>query len=298
MHSGIKMTRRELLALSAMAAQQGKAAQAVPKLCLFSKHLPKLDYNDLGKTVKQMGFDGVDLTVRPGGHVLPTRVAEDLPIAVERIRSYALEVPMITTALVSASDPAARPTLSTAGALKIPYYKLGYWRYRTANPESVMAEVKRDLGPLVALGKEYGVEAGFHNHSGDNVGTAIWDTREIIGDMDARWIGYYFDPCHATAEGGLFGWRLSERIALPRIKMVAFKDFYWEKQGGSWKMQMCPMGQGMVDWAAVMALLVLGKFSGPISLHLEYDTPDEHAAIHRDFEFTKKMIVAAYGARA
>src|SRR5947207_6113402 len=112
MHSGIKMTRRELLALAALAVQQGKAAQTVPKLCLFSKHLPKLNYNDLGKTVKQMGFDGVDLTVRPGGHVLPGRVAEDLPIAVERIRSYALEVPMITTALVSATDPAARPTLS------------------------------------------------------------------------------------------------------------------------------------------------------------------------------------------
>ena len=61
---------------------------------------------------------------------------------------------------------------------------------------------------------------------------------------------------------------------------------------------MCPMGQGMVDWAAVIALLVLGKFSGPISLHLEYDTPDEQAAIQRDFEFTKKMITAAYGARA
>src|SRR6184192_1209308 len=75
--------------------------------CFFSKHLPNLNYDDLGKAVSGAGFDGVDLTVRPGGHVLPERVAQDLPRAVETIRSHGLEVPMITTELTSAADPAA-----------------------------------------------------------------------------------------------------------------------------------------------------------------------------------------------
>ena len=99
------------------------------KLCLFSKPLPELDWRRLAQAAKRVGFDGIDLTVRPEGHVLPERAAEDLPKAVSIIREEGLDVPMITTALVSASDPAARAILSTAGKLSIPFYKPGYYMY-------------------------------------------------------------------------------------------------------------------------------------------------------------------------
>jgi len=221
----------------AMALGRGQAAALAkrPTLCLFSKHLPKLNYAELATAVKKMGFDGVDLTVRQGGHVLPERAAEDLPRAVERIRAEGLTVPMITTGLISPSDPAARPTLSTAGKLKIPFYKLGYWHYPdAASIESRIGEVRRDVAGLVDIAKEHGVATGFHNHSGNYVGAALWDIRAIIGDMDPRWAGHYFDPCHATVEGGDGGWLIALRMALARIKMVAIKDFYWEKRDAKW----------------------------------------------------------------
>ena len=291
------MTRRQSLSLLAAApAAAMQVRRAMPSLCLFSKHLPKLNYDQLGRTVKQIGFDGVDLTVRKEGHVLPERASQDLPRALDAIRAHGVSVPMITTGLVSPSDPSARPILSTAARGKVPYFKLGYWRYKSIDIEQVLRDVKRDTAGLVALAKEYGVEAGFHNHSGDYVGTAVWDTRTIIGDMDPKVIGYYFDPCHATAEGGVFGWHLSLLTVLPRLKMVALKDFYWEKKGQDWKMTMCPMGKGMVDWMTVFARLALNRFAGPISLHMEYETPDEPAAIARDYEFARKVINAAYGA--
>src|SRR5260370_5962966 len=110
------MTRRQLLAGAAASwALSGQDKGTVrPAVCLFSKHLPKLGYEDLAKTVRDLGFDGVDLTVRPGGHVLPERAAQDMPRAVSLLREHGLTVPMITTGLVSPSDPAARPTLATA----------------------------------------------------------------------------------------------------------------------------------------------------------------------------------------
>ena len=49
---------------------------------LFSKHLQFLDYNSMSEVTAEMGFNGLDLTVRPKGHVLPERVADDLPKAV------------------------------------------------------------------------------------------------------------------------------------------------------------------------------------------------------------------------
>ena len=51
---------------------------------------------------------------------------------------------MITTELTSAADPNARPILAAAGRLKIPFFKLGYWRYGT----DVLADVRKAAGLL------------------------------------------------------------------------------------------------------------------------------------------------------
>jgi sugar phosphate isomerase/epimerase len=291
------MTRRAFALSAAAMYARGHAAAAStrPALCLFSKHLPNFNYTELARTVKQMGFDGVDLTVRAQGHVLPDRVADDLPRAAAAIRAEGLALPMITTGLISPADPTARPTLKTAADLHIPFFKLGYWHYTDGTPvEARIAEVRRDVAGLVAIAKESGITAGYHNHSGNYVGAAVWDTRAIIADLDPRSIGYYFDPCHATVEGGEGGWVIALGVALPRLKMVALKDFYWEKREGKWRMEMCPMGEGMVNWPKFFSTLAQARFAGPISVHVEYEAADMPAAIARDFAFVRKQVDAAY----
>jgi sugar phosphate isomerase/epimerase len=287
------VTRREFIAAAAASAVH--AAPAKPTLCIFSKHLAKLNYEELGKTARQLGFEGVDLTVRPGGHVLPERAAEDMPRAIGSIRSHGLSVPMITTEILDASHPTARPILSTAARLKVPYFKPGYYRYGSRSVEAVLAGVRPRLAGLVALAREHGMQAGFHNHSGDYVGEAVWDIRELIRDLDPQWIGYYLDPAHATAEGGLAGWQVSLDLVLPRLKMVALKDFYWAKKSGKWIVQWCPMGEGMVNWPKVFAAFAGVRYVGPLSLHVEYEPADELAAMARDVEFIRKQVAAAYG---
>ncbi len=289
-----------LSALSAAAIAQRavpKASAATtaarPAVCYFSKYLINLNYEDLGKALHDAGFDGVDLTVRSRGHVLPGSVTEDLPRAVEAIRSHGLEVPMITTELTSAADPTARPILSTAARLKIPYFKLGYWRYG----DDVLASV-REAGSgvrgLTALAKEYGIVAGFHNHP-RYVGLAFWDSREFLHELDPRWIGYYYDPGNATQEGGDQGWEVGLRLASMRLKMAACDDFYWAKVRGEWKPRSCPLGEGMVKLPTVFGLLAAARFAGPISLHQEFHPADRMAAAHKDLEFIKKQLDAAYG---
>lgn len=269
-------------------------AGAKPPICIFSKHMAQFDYDELGKNAKQIGFDGVDLTVRAKGHVLPENATADLPRAYDAIRKHGLSVPMITTNILRADEPTTRPILRAAGALKIPYWKIGYYRYDLANVEASLEQTRAWIRDLAALSKEYGVVAGIHNHSGDNVGSPIWDTRYIFQDLDPKWIGYYFDPAHATVEGGLGGWRISQALVARRLKMVALKDFYWEKSGGKWTVRWCPIGQGMVDWPKVFSGFAATGFSGPFTLHVEYDPKDELAAIAQDFEFVKKQVAAAY----
>jgi L-ribulose-5-phosphate 3-epimerase len=286
-------------------AQTGPAAGFSGTLCLFSKHLPDLDWRALGRTVRSAGFDGVDLTVRPGGHVLPERAAVDLPAAIAAIREQGSEVPLITTGLLSANDPTARPILRAAGQLKVPFAKPGYYKYELKDVRAELARAGEQLRGLVRLAAEHGVAIGYHNHSG-YLGGPVWDVATILDPLDPRQAGYYFDIRHAVVEGGDVGWRVASRLVLPRLKMVAVKDFYWEKvHGKGWRTRNCPLGEGMVNWPEFLKTLADGRFHGPISLHIEYEIPGETraailektlAAAARDLAFLKARLAEAYGA--
>ena len=293
------MNRREFISVAGAPALMAQAPKPKPTMCLFSKHAAKLSHAELGKYAKQVGFEGIDLTVRPGGHVLPEKVADDLPLAVAVLENLGLKVPMITTGLTNPNAPETGATLRKAGELKIPYWKPGYWRYQMAKDGTVemdkkLAEVQNALSGFAVLSRLHGLSCGMHNHSGSYVGAPVWDTWQLIQLLDANAMGFYFDPAHATAEGGAWTWNASLEVALRRLKMVALKDFYWERKDGKWKMKWCPLGQGMVDWPAVLKRLALAKFSGPLTLHVEYQNPDELKAVAEDFAVMKKLVSDAW----
>jgi sugar phosphate isomerase/epimerase len=256
----------------ALAARQADSGPGKRELCLFSKHLPELGWSDLGRAVRDAGFDGVDLTVRARGHVLPDRAAEDLPRAIDAIRAQGVSVPMVTTELTSASMPTARPLLTAAAASGVRYFKTGYWRYTSTDVRAQAAAAGDDLAGLAALARDCGIEMGFHNHE-TYVGAALWDIAPAMDRIDPRWAGYYFDPRHAVAEGGAGSWKTATRLVAPRLKMVAIKDCYWVKGAKGWRVENCALGDGMVDWAWVGDALRDARFRGPISLHLEYPLP-------------------------
>ncbi len=303
----MKNRRDFLKSASAFAAVSTFHGAAQPKsfagtICFFSKHLPSMDWTRLAQNVKKLGFGGVDLTVRPGGHVLPERAAEDLPRAVEAIRGVGISVPMITTALTSVDDPTAKPILSTAGKLSIPFFKPGYYRYSYVDVRRELEKAMKDFRALTDLSKQYGIQAGFHNHEA-YIGAPLWDVAGTIDQLDQKWAGYYFDVRHAVCEGGSGGWKIAFNLIAPRIKMIAVKDFYWEKTSKGWDQINCPLGEGMVDWKAYIKLLRQVNFQGPISLHLEYEIPgvstagkedNTMAAALRDLNFLRSRLQEAY----
>ena len=256
---------------------QSSAPAEAPVFCFFSKHLPDLGWSDLGKAVKDAGFDGVDLTVRPAGHVLPERAAEDLPRAIEAITAHGVKVPMVTTDLTSATTPSAKPLLQAAARSGVRYFKTGYWRY-SASPD-VKAQVTaagEALAGLAALARDCGIELGFHNHAA-YIGAALWEIAPAMDRLDPRWAGYYFDPRHAVAEGGGGAWKAAVHLVSPRLKMIALKDCFWVKGPKGWVIEDCPLGQGMVDWGWMGAALRTARFRGPVSVHLEYEIPGSTA---------------------
>ena len=306
------MTRRELLEVATTSvlasvvgsrtsdgATIGQTREPAPTFCLFSKHLPDLKWADVGRAVKDAGFDGVDLTVRTGGHVLPDRAAEDLPKAIEAITAQGVKVPMITTELTSAATPTAKPILQAAARSGVRYFKTGYWRY-TASPDvrTQVAATGEALAGLAALARDCGIELGFHNHAA-YIGAALWDIAPAMDKLDPRWAGYYFDPRHAVAEGGGGSWKAATHLVMPRLKMIALKDCLWQKGPKGWTIENCPLGDGMVDWSWFSNVVRTAHFAGPISVHLEYDiagtTAEERTrrtldAAKRDLAVARRML--------
>ncbi len=300
------LTRRDFLAAACAASagvRPGESANA-PRplsgpLCLFSKHLPELNWTDLARATKTLGFEGIDLTVRKGGHVLPEQAAQNLPKAVAAIRDGGLMVPMITTDLREDSA-VAREVVSAAGQLSIPFLKPGYYYYRLVDVRRELDAAGLQFRSLAAIAGRHGVQIGYHNHA-DYVGASVWDIASILDTIDAQWAGYYFDVCHAVTEGGSGGWKIALNLVAGRIKMIAVKDFYWDKTSSGWKPRMCPLGQGMVNWPEYFKTLCKAGFAGPVSLHLEYDMPGSTeaarrestlAAAERDLGFLRKCLEA------
>jgi len=255
-------------------------------LCLFSKPVPKLTWPELAASAKRAGFGGIDLTVRSGGHVMPERAAEDLPKAVAAIRAEGLEVPMLTTELVRGDDPTAAPILSTAAKLSIPFIKPGYYHYKFVDVRKELAEAGNQFRGLVKVAEKYGVQVGFHNHAG-YIGGQTWDIAPVIDTLDPKWAGYYYDLENAAEEGGAQGWRIAANLVMPRMKMMAVKDFYWKKtETEGWRETTCPLGEGMCKYKDFLRMAAVGGFHGPISLHIEYQIPgvsdDQGIALSRE----------------
>lgn len=242
-------------------------------LCIFSKHLQFLDYDAMAETAAEIGFDGVDLTVRPGGHVLPERVEEDLPRAVEAVRKADLEVNMMTTRITDPDDPHTEPILKTAGRLGIGYYRMGYLSYKEElGVARTLESYKPQFRELAALNREYGLHGAYQNHSGTRVGGPVWDVWLLIKDLDPRWMGCQYDVRHAVVEGGR-SWPLGLKLLSAHIKITAIKDFRWARIGGAWKVQNCPLGEGMVDFKTYFEMVKELRIEGPVSVHFEYPMP-------------------------
>jgi L-ribulose-5-phosphate 3-epimerase len=241
------------------------------KVSIFSKHLHWLNYADMAALAAEMGFDGVDLTVRPDGHVLPENVAADLPKAVAAVEKAGLKVYSIVTNIKQADEKYAADILKAASALGIKYYRTAWFNYDKALsvPANLQA-ISKQLAGLVALNKQYRMHGAYQNHSGDLFGASVWDLWLALKDLDPASIGCQYDIRHATTEGA-DTWATSIQPLVPYIKTTNIKDFYWEKKDGKWQVKSVPLGEGMVNFKKYFEVLKQQGIGGPLSLHCEYD---------------------------
>ncbi|GAB4018614.1 TIM barrel protein [Spirosoma sp. KCTC 42546] len=282
LHSRRRFLKQATLAAGALPLLPGTLITSVnslntdlPDIHVFSKHLQFLNYSDMADAAASMGFDGVDLTVRPEGHVVPDRVEEDLPKAVDALKKAGLAPKLMTTAVGDATNGTDSRLLKTAARLGFQAYRMKWYSYtdKQSIPDSI-EHFQGQLRALSELNKSLNLTGCYQNHAGLLVGASVWELWEMLKTADQQHMGVQYDIRHATVEGGM-AWPTGVRLLIPHIKTIAIKDFRWEKKStgslaGKWVVQDVPLGEGMVDFTAYFKQLKQANIRVPISLHYEY----------------------------
>jgi sugar phosphate isomerase/epimerase len=270
---------------------------------MFSKMLQQLSVAEAGEVIAGLGFDGVDLTVREKGHVLPENVTRELAPAVALLRDKGLVVGMLTTSITRADQPHAEEVFRTAAECGVRFLKLGYWLYRGFGAvRQQIDEIRVDLQGLEALALRYGVKAALHTHSGNFMTAAMPICARLVEDTDPDAIGIYVDGGHVVLEGGYGTWRQGLDLISDRICLLAAKSFGWfpEPNGATgrmhWRPQLLPFDRGMTDWRELFTLLRSVGFDGLVSVHSEYSElslEDLVKQTREDFRILKAALAQA-----
>ena len=285
--------------LPSLSASAKVPAQAKPyEYCTFIKFIQDLSHEELATTLKGLGFDGAEVTVRKGGYIAPEAAADELPKLAEVFAKHDLNIDILTTDIVDVESPNAEGLIKTAGGLGIKHYRMGFCRYDMEAAILPQLELfKPKFQELAALNGEAGVTGLYQNHAGGKyMGATFWDLLQVLKDIPKEQIGSIFDIRHAVAEGS-GAWPLYYDIIKPHIAALSVKDFNWGlKKEKDTRLSPLhgPLGEGQVDLKKFLKTFKQDFASALITLHVEY-LPKEGvdanlAAIKRDFGVLKKAM--------
>ena len=231
----------------------------------------KTPLTELGKFIKQLGFDGIELPVRPGYQVTPENVTTGLREARRILADCGLTI-------ASVAGPTDEPTIAACAEEGIPIIRVcldippqfSYLEYE--------AHLQHQFDALLPLLQRYGMTLGIQNHQGRFVANAM-GIRHLIEKYDRRYIGAVLDFAHCALHGEIP--ELALDIVWSHLCMVNFKNAYWQRTNGpealaaTYKHHWTSGRQGLASWARAAAELQQRGYSGPICLTAEYT--DEEA---------------------
>ncbi len=236
----------------------------------FTKPLDKYGNDFMIDTLKMGGVDGLDLTVRPKGSVLPEKVAEDLPVVAEMAKNNGLLLEMMVSNITSDETPYAKNVLKIAAQQGIKHYRMGYFRYNDdEKAKETIAHAQTQIQSLIDINAQYGIQGGYQNHTGNYFGAPLWDLIGVLEKVASPWISSQFDIYHAYSEG-YRSWEVGMEIMASKIGSLAIKDFTWEINNGQAKIKKVPLGQGVVDLDGFFKNIKNMNITAPITLHIEY----------------------------
>src|SRR5919202_4153015 len=174
-----------------------------------------------GHFVRNLGFSGIELPVRPGYQVEPTQVARDLPRAVRQLAAADVRITSVATTPTAAA-------IATCGELAIPLIRtmapIGDDGYLASE-----ARLQQEYAALLPLLQVHNVKLGVQNHYGRYVCNAM-GLRHLIERFDPGSIGAVWDAAHTALQGEEP--ELAIDIVWSHLCMVNLKSASWRRVTG------------------------------------------------------------------
>jgi sugar phosphate isomerase/epimerase len=242
----------------------------------FTKHSPARSVEELARQASAIGCEGYDLCCRAGHPVHPGNVRAALPEAARQLREAGLVVPMLTGegGLLEPTDPTAEPILAAMQESQVGLLKLGYFSIHNAKEDywEKVGYIRRQLDGWARLGEKFGVRVCYHTHSDPSMmGLNAAAVMHLVHDFDPRWIGVYLDPGHLLIDGEHLD--IAFNMVKRHLAIIGLKDARKDRNpvGPGYRQTLCRAGFGDVDWGNLVANLRRVDFTGPLSVHAEYE---------------------------
>jgi len=243
---------------------------------------------DLARFVRGLGFEGMELPVRPGYQVLPENVGRDLPCSARLLAEHGLKI----FSVAPPGEPLGEPFIAACAEAGVPVIRvmapIGDDGYLAS-----VARLQREYDALLPLLERYGVQLGVQNHYGPTVCNAM-GLRHLIERYDPRLIGAVWDAAHNALNGE--DPEMAIDIVWSHLCMVNLKNATWRRIEGpegeavKWRPWWTTGPQGLASWPRVAAELRRRDYHGVICLTAEYS--DEAAVdrlIAQDIAFAKAL---------
>jgi sugar phosphate isomerase/epimerase len=239
---------------------------------------------ELGAYVRALGFDGIELPVRPGYPIEPERVAE-LPQAARQLAQEGIQIE-------SVAGPTDEATIAACAEAGVPIIRTMV----RIGPEGYMAsvaEAQRTFDALLPALERSGVRIGVQNHCDRFVCNAMGLWR-FLERYDPRQICAVWDAAHNALNGE--DPELALEIVWPYLAMVNLKNAIWQRTTGpeaevaAWRHYWTGGRYGLASWPRVAAELQRRGYAGPICLTAEYSDGDAvDRLIREDIAFCQSL---------
>ena len=244
----------------------------------------KVPLPELGSLVAGLGFDGIELPVRPGYLVEPENV-QALPGVARQLAEYGVRI-------YSVAGPADERTIAACAEAGVPIIRV-MARIGEAGYLASEARIRREYDALLPLLEKYGVKLGIQNHCGRYVPNAL-GLRRLIEGYDPRLVGAVWDAAHEALNGAEP--ELAIDTVWSHLCMVNLKNAFWRLRTGpeaecaEWYHYWTSGRQGLASWPRVAAELKRRGYRGVICLTAEYSDPSSvDRLIAEDLAFARSL---------
>jgi len=253
---------------------------------VFTKSWKTESLSELAEFVKGLGFDGVELPVRPEYQVEPENVEKGLPEAARILADHGVKIGTI-------AGPTDERTIAACAAAGVPIIRICVNIPREKSYLAAIEDCQREWDSLVPILDSHGVAIGVQNHCNRCIANAM-QLLHAIGKYAPKHICAVWDAAHNGLQGEDVDLALD--TIWSHLRVVNLKSAYWkrltppEAEVANWRTYWTTGRHGRAEWPWVARELGERGFAGDVCLTAEYS---DHDAVERlvkdDVAFAKSL---------